>query len=173
MNRARHLLRSSLIVIILYGLDKVVGLLRTVLVSDAFGISPEYDALTAANQLPEVFVTLIAGGALAAALIPVYSQYLTGRAAREAARLAHSILTLVLLVLGSVSAVGALFAPWITRVLLVPDFSPEMQTITGELMRIILVQTTLFGISGVLSSILNAHQHFALPALAPMALHIG
>lgn len=173
MNRARHLLRSSLIVIILYGLDKVVGLLRTVLVSDAFGISPEYDAFTAANQLPEVFVTLIAGGALAAAFIPVYSQYLTGRAAREAARLAHSILTLVLLVLGSVSAVGALFAPWITRVLLVPDFSPEMQTLTGELMRIILVQTTLFGISGVLSSILNAHQHFALPALAPMALHIG
>jgi putative peptidoglycan lipid II flippase len=40
-------------------------------------------------------------------------------------------------------------------------------------MRIILIQTVLFGISGVLSSILNAHQHFALPALAPLALDIG
>jgi putative peptidoglycan lipid II flippase len=40
-------------------------------------------------------------------------------------------------------------------------------------MRIILVQTVLFGISGVLSSILNAHQHFALPALAPLALDVG
>jgi putative peptidoglycan lipid II flippase len=40
-------------------------------------------------------------------------------------------------------------------------------------MRIILIQTTLFGVSGVLSSILNAHQHFALPALAPIALDLG
>ena len=40
-------------------------------------------------------------------------------------------------------------------------------------MRIILIQTTIFGISGVLSSMLNAHQHFALPALAPLALDIG
>jgi putative peptidoglycan lipid II flippase len=31
----------------------------------------------------------------------------------------------------------------------------------------------LFGVSGVLSSILNAHQHFALPALAPLALDVG
>ena len=40
-------------------------------------------------------------------------------------------------------------------------------------MRVILIQTTLFGISGVLSSILNAHQHFALPALAPVMLDVG
>ena len=40
-------------------------------------------------------------------------------------------------------------------------------------MRIILIQTTLFGIGGVFSSILNAHQHFALPALAPVALDVG
>jgi putative peptidoglycan lipid II flippase len=41
-------------------------------------------------------------------------------------------------------------------------------------MRIILFQTILFGISnGILSSMLNAHQHFALPALAPIALDIG
>ena len=40
-------------------------------------------------------------------------------------------------------------------------------------MRIILIQTVLFGLSGVLSSYLNANQHFALPALAPIALDIG
>jgi putative peptidoglycan lipid II flippase len=40
-------------------------------------------------------------------------------------------------------------------------------------MQVILIQTTLFGISGVLSSILNAHQHFTLPALAPVMLDLG
>jgi putative peptidoglycan lipid II flippase len=173
MNRSRHLLQSSAIVILFFGLDKVVGLARTLLVGRAFGTGPAFDAFTAANQLPEVFVTLISGGALAAAFIPVYSARLTSDRAREAARLANSTLTLVIAILGGVSAVGALIAPWLTSTLLVPEFSPELQTLTADLMRIILLQTTIFGISGVLSSILNAHQHFALPALAPIALHFG
>ncbi len=173
MVRTRHLLRSSVIVIIFFGFGKLTGLVRTQLVGRAFGTGPAFDAFTAANQLPEVFVTLIAGGALAAAFIPVYSGHLTSKPAREAARLANVILTLVLAVLGGISALGILMAPWLTRTLLVPDFTPAQQALTASLMRVILVQTTLFGVSGVLSSILNAHQHFALPALAPVALDIG
>lgn len=173
MNRARHLLQSSLIVIVLFGLDKLLGLVRTQLVSAAFGTSPAFDAFTAANQLPEVFVTLVSGGALAAAFIPVYSAYLNSSRAQETARLANATITLVLLILSSISAVGALLAPWLVSNYLASGFSPELQALTSDLMRIILVQTTLFGVSGVLSSILNAHQHFVLPALAPMALQLG
>lgn len=173
MNRARHLLQSSTLVILFFGLDKVIGLVRTLLIGRAFGTGPAYDAFTAANQLPEVFVTLISGGALAAAFIPVYSAHLTGERARNAARVANATLTLVLIILGTISATGALLAPWLTRAFLVPEFPVELQQLTAELMRIILLQTTLFGVSGVLSSILNAHQHFALPALAPIALQIG
>jgi putative peptidoglycan lipid II flippase len=173
MVRTRHLLRSSVIVIFLFGLGKLTGLVRARLVAQTFGTSPAFDAFTAANQLPEVFFVVIAGGSLAAAFIPVYSQYLTQHSSRESARLANTILTLVLIVLGTISAVGALLAPWLTRVVLVPDFPPEQQMLTAEIMRIILIQTTIFGVSGVFSSMLNAHQHFALPALAPVALDIG
>ena len=173
MNRARHLLKSSIIVILLIGLGKLTGLIRTRLVSTAFGTSYEFDAFTAANQLPEVFFTLIAGGALAAAFIPVYSAYLKNESAKTSARLANTILNLVILTLGTISLLGAIFAPWLTRILLVPDFPPETQALTAEIMRVILIQTTIFGVSGVLSSILNAHQHFALPALAPVAMDIG
>ncbi|GJM40566.1 MAG: putative lipid II flippase MurJ [Ardenticatenaceae bacterium] len=173
MNRARHLLRSSVLVILFLGLGKVTGLVRLQLVAGAFGTSPDYDAFTAANQLPELFFVLIAGGSLAAAFIPVYSNYLNNDSRQTAVSLGNTILTLVILLLGVVSAVGALIAPWLTRVVLVPDFPPELQQLTAEIMRIILIQTTIFGISGVLSSMLNAHQHFALPALAPLALDIG
>ena len=154
-------------------IDKLFGLVRTQLVSATFGTNAAYDAFTAANQLPELFVTLISGGALAAAFIPVYSAYLTSKKDKETAQLANTVLTLVIIVLGSISLLGAIFAPWITRVLLVPGFSPEQQALTADLMRIILVQTTIFGVSGVISSILNAHQHFILPAMAPIALNVG
>ncbi len=173
MQRSRHLLRSSLIVIALFGLSKAVGLIRARLVAGAFGAGLEYDAFTAANQLPELFFAVIAGGSLAAALIPVYSQYLSQEGRDGAQRLANTILTLVLVVLGSVSAVGILLAPWLTRHVLVPDFSPEQQLLTAQIMRVILLQTTIFGFSGALGSLLNAHQHFALPALAPLSLDIG
>lgn len=173
MNRTRHLFRSSLIVIVFFALGKLSGLIRTQFVGRAFGTGPAFDAFTAANQLPEVFVTLIAGGALAAAFIPVYSAHLTRQQDKEAAQLANATLTLVLLLLGGISALGIFFAPYLTRTYLVPEYTPAQQALTASLMRIILVQTTLFGVSGVLSSLLNAHQHFALPALAPMALDIG
>ncbi|MGD8807065.1 MAG: murein biosynthesis integral membrane protein MurJ [Chloroflexota bacterium] len=173
MDRARHLLRSSAIVVLLLGLGKLTGLVRARMVSAEFGTGTAYDAFTAANQLPEVFVTLISGGALAAAFIPVYSAYLTSQRSKQAAQLAGSILTLVIAVLGAISALGIVLAPWLVRHVLVPDFSPEQQALTASLMRVILLQTTLFGISGVLSSILNAHQHFALPAFAPVALDLG
>ena len=173
MRRAQHLLRSSIIVIFFFGLGKLTGLVRLQLIAREFGTSPEYDAFTAANQLPEVFFTLIAGGALAAAFIPVYTKYLADETEKKAAQLANTILTLVIIILGGICLFGAIFAPWITEFVLVPDYSPELQQLTAVLMRIILIQTVLFGISGVFSSILNSHQHFALPALAPLALDIG
>ncbi|MCP4417767.1 MAG: murein biosynthesis integral membrane protein MurJ [Chloroflexi bacterium] len=173
MNRTHQLLRSSVLVILFLGLGKVTGLVRLQLVARVFGTSAEYDAFTAANQLPEVFFVLIAGGSLAAAFIPVYSHYLNNESRKKSVQLGNTVLTLVILLLGLVSAVGAIIAPWLTRVVLVPDFAPQAQQLTAVIMRVILIQTTIFGISGVLSSMLNAHQHFALPALAPLALDIG
>jgi putative peptidoglycan lipid II flippase len=173
MLRARHLLRSSVAVIALFALGKFVGLFRARLVAQAFGTSPEYDAFTAANQLPEVFFVVIAGGSLAAAFIPVYSQYLHHEPRSDSARLANTVLTLVMLLLGTISTLGALFAPWLAQHVLVPDFPPAQQQLTADIMRVILIQTTIFGIGGVLSSILNAHQHFILPALATLALDVG
>ncbi len=172
MERARHLLRSSVIVIALLGLGKATGLIRLRLISNSFGTTPAYDAFTSANQLPEVFVTLISGGALAAAFIPVYSKYLSDKRSAESLRLANSILTLVLAVLGGISAVAILFAGPLSA-LLVPGYDSQTQELTADIMRIILLQTTLYGLGGVLSSILNAHQHFTIPALAPITLDIG
>ncbi len=171
-SRLQHLLRSTVLVMFFFGVSKVTGLIRGNLVAGRFGTGAEFDAFTAANQLPELFYVLIAGGALAAAFIPVYANYLADEETKKSLALTHSTLTLVILVLGTIAGVSAIFARPLALVL-TPDFSPEQQQLTAELMRIILIQTMFFGISGVLSSYLNANQHFALPALASVALDIG
>ncbi len=172
MTKIRHLLQSTALVMLFFGVSKVTGLVRGNLVGREFGTGGAFDAFTAANQLPELFYTLIAGGALAAAFIPVYSAYLGEGQKRESLRLLHTTLTLVIVVLGGIAAVAALFAPQLVAIL-TPAFAAEKQRLTAELMRIILLQTMIFGVSGVMTSFLNAHQHFALPALASVALDIG
>ncbi len=175
-NRTRQLLQSSVIVMFLYALNKVTGLYRFRLFGRAFGTTGEADAFTAANQLPELFYVLIAGGALAAAFIPVYTKYLhddNPDKAKTSADVANTTLTLVFLVLISVCGLAALFSPQIIQYVLLPDSAASTQRLTADLMRIILLNTILFGISGVITSLLNAHQHFILPASAPIMLDVG
>ena len=173
MDRSRHLIRSSLFVILLFGLNKVLGFVRLILVTQYFGAGAEMDAFLAANQLPELFNTMVAGGALSAAFIPVYSAYLTNKTEKESMALANTVMTLVFIIAACLCIPAAIFSPWLARVVLVPDFSPEQQILTAQLMQIILTSTILFSVSGVISSLLNAHQHFILPAAATVMLDMG
>jgi len=173
MNHTQHLLRSSLLVIFIFGINKVTGFVKLLLTTAIFGTGPAADALASARQLPELFEAMLIGGALGAALIPVYSAYLTAQENTKASKLANTVLTLALLVVGGVCIGAALGAPWITRVLLVPDFAPEQQALTAELMRILLVATAIFAVGSVFSSLLHAHQHFFAPALGTVAVDLG
>jgi putative peptidoglycan lipid II flippase len=75
---------------------------------------------------------------------------------------------------GTIGALIAfVFAPQINTYLLVPGFDADAQAQTTELMRIMLPTVVIFGASGLLMGILNAHQHFLLPALAPSAYNLG
>jgi putative peptidoglycan lipid II flippase len=173
MQRTQHLLRSTILVILIFGLNKITGFVKLLLMTAAFGASPQADAFTAANQLPELFDSMLASGALAAALIPIYSAALLKGTRTEATALANTVLTLTLLVLGGVSGVAALFALPLTQQFLVPDFAPAQQALTAELMRILLLAVLFYGVGSVFSSFLHAHQHFLMPALGTVVLDLG
>ena len=171
--RTKHLIRNSTIVIAIFVLEKFGGFGRLFLITGQFGASSDADAFTAASQLPELMFAMLAGGALGAALIPVYSEYLTNHSKREQEQLAHTVMTLIIMVSGVVSLLGILSAPWLVRVVLAPDFSAELQLLTTKLMRISLTSYLILGVGGTLSSMLNAHQHFILPAVAILMMDLG
>ena len=173
MNRSRHLIRSSLLVLTLFVLEKFTGLGKLFLMTRLFGAGSDADALTAANQLPELFLYTLTGGAIAAAFIPVYSAYLISQRAEQAAALGNTLFTLTVLVVGGVCGAAALAAPWITRTLLVPAFPPEQQALTAELMQILLLSSVIVGVGSVLTSLLQARQHFLAPALALSLVDLG
>jgi putative peptidoglycan lipid II flippase len=164
----RQIARAAGVVMVGLLLSNLVGLARQILILRAFGTSADLDAFFAAQRLPQLLFNLAAGGALASAFVPTFTALLT-RQQREAAwRLASSVGSLLFLLLAAVGAVGVLAAPWLVRHVIAPGFiSADQQALTVSLLRVMLLTPVIFGVSGLLMGILNAHQHFLLPALAP------
>ena len=165
--------RAAGTVMFAFVLSNLVGLVRQILVSRAFGTKDSYDAFVAASRYPDVIFMLIAGGALASSFIPVFTGFLEVQDRRSAWKLTSAIINLVVIVLAAVSIVSALFPLEVVKYILAPSFSPEKQQLTASLLRILLIAPTVFGVSGVVMGALNAHQRFLLPALASTMLWLG
>jgi len=169
----RQIVRAAGIVMAAFVLSNLTGLLRQMLISRAFGTGTDLDALYAAQRLTDVLFNLVAGGALASAFIPTFTGFLAHDETEGAWRLASGVLNLVFIVLLAVSVPAWLLATPLVQIVLAPGFPPAEQALAASLLRIVLLAPTIFGVSGLLMGILNAHQHFLLPALATSMLWLG
>ena len=95
----RQIARAAGTVMVALVVSNLVGLLRQILVAGAFGTQADIDAFNAANRVSETLFTLIAGGALASAFIPVFTDLITHEKRRAAWKLASSVANLILIVL--------------------------------------------------------------------------
>lgn len=151
----------------------LTGLLRQVIINRTFGTSAELDAYFAAFRVPDLLFNVIAGGALGSAFIPTFTGLLTKNEDRAAWRMAGNIITWLLVVVSALAAVIGLFAPLLVAHILAPGFDAQLVALTSALMRIMLVSTVIFGVSGLLMGIHHAQQHFLAPALAPILYNVG
>lgn len=167
--------RAAVIVIAGYVASKAIALVRDRAIAQSFGASAVLDAYYAAFNIPDLLFTLIAGGALATAFIPVFAERLAldDEGHRVAWALASNVLTCVLLATVSLAAIVALFAEPLVATIIAPGFDPAQRALTASLMRIILVSTIIFSASGMLMGVLNARQHFVSPAFAPLFYNLG
>jgi len=68
-----YVARSAVLVAFLFTTDKLLGIVRDAAIGHAFGASAELDAYYAAFELPDGLFTVVAGSAMATALIPILS----------------------------------------------------------------------------------------------------
>ncbi len=169
----REIALATIVVMASFVLSGILGLVRQIVLASTFGADRELDAFYAALRLPETLFVLVAGGALGSAFIPVFSTFLNKDDIKGAWRLASATLTFVTLAASLSAVVGYIFATPLVEYLLLPEASHATQSLTVELMQIMLVTVVIFGVSGLLMAILNSHQHFVGPALAPSMYNIG
>lgn len=170
----RQVARSAGIVGLAVTGSRVLGLIREQVFAYFFGASREYDAFLTAFRIPNLLRDLFAEGALSAAFVTTFSQYLTAKSEKEAWRLANLVLNGLGLVLIVITALGILFAPAIVD-LIAPGFHqfPGKTELTIELTRIMFPFIILVAMAAVAMGILNARDRFGVPASASSFFNLG
>jgi putative peptidoglycan lipid II flippase len=165
--------RSTLVVVTAFATAKVISLVQTFIIANRFGISAEYDAFVSANRAPELIVTLIAGGALGYAFIPIFSGMLAKGDYDNAWDVASQVVNSIFIFSFVVSVLAFIVAPWLVSVVYMPASPPDIQQLAVNMLRILLLSTLIFTISGISADILQSHHHFLSPALAPIMFDVG
>lgn len=153
--------------------SNLIGLLAKTLTARAFGTGIDSNAFFAANRFSEILFNLIAGGALGSAFIPVFTGLLVEKKQERAWDLASSVSNIVSAVLIVFSMITMLFSKQIVRIILAPGFEVEEVDLTAQLLQIQVISSVIFGLSGLVMGILNSHNHFLLPAIAPAMYQLG
>jgi putative peptidoglycan lipid II flippase len=147
--------------------SRIVGLGREVVAAGYYGVSGPMSAFTIAFQVPNLVRALFADAALQPAFVPVFTEQLEKKNYREAFRLASTLLLLVTLVLGAVTAFFVLLAPLIMP-LFAPGFEGAILDLTVTLSQVLFPILILLGLSGVVVGILNSYDRFGAFAISPL-----
>jgi putative peptidoglycan lipid II flippase len=152
--------------------SRVLGLARDQLFAALVGANAYSDAFVAAFRIPNLLRDLFAEGALSSAFVPTFADYHRNRGASHAFRLANLVVGLLLVVVGTVTLLGVLFAPQVVSVI-APGFGAEQAEITVRLTRIMMPFLLLVSLAAAAMGVLNAQARFTAPALAPALFNVG
>ncbi len=159
--------RSTAFFSIATGFSRMAGLVREIVAASYFGVTGPMSAFTIAFQLPNLVRMLFADAALQAAFVPIFTELLEEGKRPSAFRLASTLIFLVTLVLGLITALFILLAPTIVP-LISPGFDSETEALAVSLAQLLFPIVILLGISGVVVGVLNSYNRFAVFAIAPL-----
>ena len=173
--RKSSLASATLIIAASYVVSNLAGFAARAIVNARFGAGIEQDAFRLAFNIPDLLFNLLAGGALASAFIPTYAGRLAENsdASAHARALARRVMLLTALAIGVVTALAALAAPQLIDAFVAPGLPQEGRELTTELMRIMLLSTLIFAVSGLCMGILQSNGKFLAPAIAPVLYNGG
>jgi putative peptidoglycan lipid II flippase len=165
--QAGRLARSTAFFSIATAASRVAGLGREVVAAGYYGISGPMSAFTIAFQVPNLIRALFADAALQPAFVPIFTELVGKKEFKEAFRLASTMLLLVTMVLGAITALFVLLAP-VLMPLFAPGFEGEILDLTVSLSQVLFPILVLLGVSGIVVGILNSYDRFGAFAISPL-----
>jgi len=164
---------ASFILMASFFTSAALGAVRQVLFNAQFGVSTEANAYYAAFRLPDTLFSLVAGGALSSAMIPVLLSARQHEGESAAWRLVSLVLTALLIFMAAVIVVVGLFTPFFVRTLLAPGFDEATSRLTVTLTRIMLLQPLVLAVGSVATAVLNSRNRFLPTALSIVSHNVA
>jgi putative peptidoglycan lipid II flippase len=175
---AQMIARGALLIAVLSAVSRLLGLVRTVVFAQSVGAGCLGTAYVTANTVPNLIYELALGGALASAMVPVLARAASRADSDEVQKayvtqVASALLTWSVLVLLPVTVAIAVVARPIAGLLIPvnPNATcarPAMLGTTTDLIVAFAPQIMLYGVSVVLTGLLQAYRKFTGPTLAPV-----
>jgi putative peptidoglycan lipid II flippase len=164
--------RAAALVSVITIASRAMGVVRTLVVTAVLGITYLGNTYSSANALPNLLFEIIAGGAIAAALLPALAAPAASRDREAVGVIASGVLNRALLITTPVVLLGVLLREPLMRALTseVPDAAVRAQEIElgAFLLILFLPQLWLYVFGVVLTGVLHAYHRFVMPALAPL-----
>src|SRR5579884_387848 len=168
----RHIVGAAGIMMALIFASRVLGLVRDRVIAHKFGQGNLTDIYNAAFTIPDLLFFLIAGGALSAAFIPVFTEHITTDREKEAWRIFSVVAAVMTIVVSAFILLGEIFTPTLV-IWTNPGYSPEKVAATVPLTRILLPAQLCFFLGGLMMGTLNARGRFVAPGLGPVIYNLA
>lgn len=152
-------------------LSRLLGLVREQMFAALLGAGMYADAFVVAFRIPNLLRDLFAEGALSAAFVPTFTDYLKNKKPGAAFALANRVMNTLAVTLGLLVVVGAVFSDDLVRIL-AANFAPETAALASKLTRIMLPFLPIVSLAAVAMGMLTSQSRFGAPALAPAVFNI-
>jgi putative peptidoglycan lipid II flippase len=171
--RELSIAEATIVLMASFFVSALLGAVRQVLFNAQFGAGMEANAYYAAFRLPDTLFSLIAGGALSSAMIPVLLGAVREDGEDAGWRLISLVLTALLAVFTLIVVLGELLAPWFVSGLLAPGFDAPTSALTVGLTRVMLLQPLILAVGSVATAVLNSRSQFLLTAISVASHNLG
>ncbi len=168
----RGIASAALIITVGNLLSRLFGLVREQLAAHYFGTGDAVAPFALADSMLTILYDLLISGMVAAALVPVLSEYAAPERRAELRKIVGTLLTLALLVLGGVTVLLVIFAPQLVTIWLRSGTGTINEALLPEAIRnvrLILPGVLLLGLSAILLATNYALGRFAWPSVAQAA----
>lgn len=145
--------------------SRILGFIRSALLTGVVGGAVALDSFTIANSLPTQLYVLINGGLISALLIPQLTKAMMRRDGGQ--DFSDRLVTLCLLVLGAGTLLSLAATPWIIGALTKNDAGEDFMSLTTTMALLCVPQLFFYGLYSVLGQVLNARGNFVAYAWAP------
>ena len=166
--------RSAAIMGIATFLSRIAGLVREQTFAYIFGAGKWTDAFNVAFKIPNLLRDLFAEGAMSSAFVPTFNSILQKDGEDKAFRLTNLTFCAILIIVGSLTAIGMILSPYIVQ-LLAPQFiqDPEKFAVTVTMTRIMFPFLLVISWAAISMGMLNSLGEFFIPSVAPVFLNLS